>query len=77
MISYRERGRIIKLLEIAVRLEGEREIAGQHLDAVRRMLAVHNCTLADALIDREALALLDEARKAAAPGGPDPLGYDG
>lgn len=80
MITNAERERIIKLLEVAVRAETHPGMAMQHLAAVRRILAVHNCTLADALIDREALRLLQEAQEAIAEPPAvliDPITFDG
>lgn len=76
MITSGERERVIKALALAVDRRNQPAEAAAALAAVARILAVHNCTLADALIDREALALLEEAR-GAAPGGPDPFGFDG
>lgn len=63
MITPQERERIIRMLELAVSTSvyshGE---AISALWAVRRLLAAHNVSLADALIDREALALLRETQ---------------
>lgn len=78
MITSAERERIIKALALAVDRAGVgAPEAISALEVVARFLAARNCTLADALIDREALALLEELRAAAGTVPIDPITFDG